>query len=254
MYGVFGIHFLASTTSSFPMSARSSRGGEIPEFASRDLACLDYQNNLQHIHTAPLAQHLLSQMHSMSITPECYSGILVKNTPSFRKGLGVGYICRFLRFTFSFTPLIPCLLPPRDEREKTERTTAQLPANKKCCLLIFAIAIDCLVVADFPVVNFSTRSQFLPTQDYLFLFYFVSIASISSIASMFSCYWFSDCDSACEKIPDFTQKIKFSSKKVHFSDMCKQIFRQRRLTCSLAKVCKKIGCPLRQPIESYRLV
>ena len=29
MYGVFGIHFLASTTSSFPMSARSSRGGEI---------------------------------------------------------------------------------------------------------------------------------------------------------------------------------------------------------------------------------
>ena len=30
MYGVFGIHFLASTTSSFPMSARSSRGGEIP--------------------------------------------------------------------------------------------------------------------------------------------------------------------------------------------------------------------------------
>ena len=27
MYGVFGIHFLASTTSSFPMSARSSRWG-----------------------------------------------------------------------------------------------------------------------------------------------------------------------------------------------------------------------------------
>ena len=79
-----------------------------------------------------VAQHLLLQMHSMSITPECYSGILVKNTPSFRKGLGVGYICRFLRFSFSFTPLIPCLLPPREEREKTERTTAQLPANKKC--------------------------------------------------------------------------------------------------------------------------
>ena len=33
MYGVFGIHFLASTTSSFPMSARSSRGGEIPRAA-----------------------------------------------------------------------------------------------------------------------------------------------------------------------------------------------------------------------------
>ena len=89
-------------------------------------------------------------MHSMSITPECYSGILVKNTPSFRKGLGVGYICCFLRFSFSFTSLIPCLLPPTDEREKTDRTTAQLPANKKCCLLIFAIAIGCLVPADFP--------------------------------------------------------------------------------------------------------
>ena len=74
----------------------------------------------------------------------------MKNTPSFRKGLGVSYIYRFLRFTFSFTPLIPCLLPPRDEREKTEITTAQLPANKKCCLLIFAIAIGCLVLADFP--------------------------------------------------------------------------------------------------------
>ena len=86
----------------------------------------------------------------MSITPECYSGILVKNTPSFRKGLGVGYICRFLRFSFSFTPLIPSPFPPREEREKTERTTAQLPANKKCFLLRFAIAIGCLVLADFP--------------------------------------------------------------------------------------------------------
>ena len=59
----------------------------------------------------------------------------------------------FLRFTFSFTSLIPCLLPPREEREKTERTTAQLPANKKCCLLIFAIAIVCFVLADFPATK-----------------------------------------------------------------------------------------------------
>ena len=98
----------------------------------------------------------------MSITPECYSGILVKNTPSFRKGLGVGYICRFLRFSFSFTPLIPCLLPPRDEREKTERTTAQLPANKKCCLLIFAIAIGCLVLAAIPARNPRLSSSIIP--------------------------------------------------------------------------------------------
>ena len=56
----------------------------------------------------------------------------------------------FLKIPLSFTPLILCLLSPRDEREKTERTPTQLPANKKCCLLIFAIAIGCLVLADFP--------------------------------------------------------------------------------------------------------
>ena len=182
---------------------------------SRVWACFDYQNNSQHIHTAPWRNICSCRCILCPLLPNDIRVLF------HEKAL-------FLRFTFSFTSLIPCLLPPREERETTERTAAQRPANKKCCLLIFAIAIGCLVLADFPVVNFSTRSQFLPTQDYLFLFYFVSIASISSIASMFSCYWFSDCDSACEKIHDFTQEIKFSSKKVHFSDMCKQIFRQRR--------------------------
>ena len=60
----------------------------------------------------------------------------------------------FLKIPISFTSLIPCLLPPREEREMTERTTAQLPAIKKCCLLIFAIAIGCLVLADFQRVPF----------------------------------------------------------------------------------------------------
>ena len=35
-------------------------------------------------------------------------------------------------------------------RENTEGTPTQLPANKKCCLLIFAISIGCLVLADIP--------------------------------------------------------------------------------------------------------
>ena len=65
-----------------------------------------------------MAQHLLLQMHSMSITPECYSGILVKNTPSFRKGLGVGYICRFLRFSYLFYPSYT--LPSSAERRAGE--------------------------------------------------------------------------------------------------------------------------------------
>ena len=65
-----------------------------------------------------MAQHLLLQMHSMSITPECYSGILVKNTPSFRKGLGVGYICRFLRF--SYLIYLSYTLPSSAERRAGE--------------------------------------------------------------------------------------------------------------------------------------
>ena len=56
----------------------------------------------------------------------------------------------FIKIPISFTSLIPCLLPPTDEREKTERTPTQLPANKKCVLLRFALAIGCLVLADFP--------------------------------------------------------------------------------------------------------
>ena len=56
----------------------------------------------------------------------------------------------FLKIPISFTSLIPCLLPPREEREATELTPTQLPANKKCCFLIFAIAIGCLVLAAIP--------------------------------------------------------------------------------------------------------
>ena len=147
-YPIFKVHFADFFSNIFFFQRPLTRGEEIPQSALfvRVIKQLSTANTILRL----VAQHLLLQMHSMSITPECYSGILVKNTPSFRKGLGVGYICRFLRFSFSFTSLIPSPILPRDEREKTERTTAQLPANKKCCLLIFAIAIGCLVLADFP--------------------------------------------------------------------------------------------------------
>ena len=36
----------------------------------------------------------------------------------------------FLKIPLSFPSLIPCLTPPTDEREKTERRTAQLPASQ----------------------------------------------------------------------------------------------------------------------------
>ena len=38
---------------------------------------------------------------------------------------------RFIKITLSFTPLIPSLILPTDEREKTERTPTQLPTYKK---------------------------------------------------------------------------------------------------------------------------
>ena len=39
-------------------------------------------------------------------------------------------------------------------RENAERTPTQLPANKKCCVLIFAIPIGCIVLADIPAIPF----------------------------------------------------------------------------------------------------
>ena len=70
MYGVFGIHFLASTTSSFPMSARSSRGGEILEFRSlrsRDLATFDCHYLLYLIILRLISATSASQMHLRSL-------------------------------------------------------------------------------------------------------------------------------------------------------------------------------------------
>ena len=41
----------------------------------------------------------------------------------------------FVKIAVSFTSLVPCLIPPREHREKTERTPTQLPAYKKCFFL-----------------------------------------------------------------------------------------------------------------------
>ena len=41
----------------------------------------------------------------------------------------------FIKIAVSFTSLIPSLVLPTDEREKTERTPTQLPAHKKCFFL-----------------------------------------------------------------------------------------------------------------------
>ena len=40
-----------------------------------------------------------------------------------------------IKIAVSFTFLIPSPISPTDERETSDRTPTQLPANKKCCLL-----------------------------------------------------------------------------------------------------------------------
>lgn len=109
----------------FKVRSLRSRGGDftVRSFHSRDLACLDYPNI-----SAPIGRNIC--------LADAFLCLLLPNDIRVlfhEKAL-------FLRFTFSFTPLIPCLLPPREERETTERTTAQLPALQKCYFLIFAIA------------------------------------------------------------------------------------------------------------------
>ena len=41
----------------------------------------------------------------------------------------------FIKIAFSFPSLIPCLIPPTDDRENTEKTPTQLPASKKALFL-----------------------------------------------------------------------------------------------------------------------
>ena len=102
-YPIFKVHFADFFSNIFFFQRPLTRGEEIPQSALfvRVIKQLSTANTILRL----VAQHLLLQMHSMSITPECYSGILVKNTPSFRKGLGVGYICHLLRF-LSLLPLL----------------------------------------------------------------------------------------------------------------------------------------------------
>ena len=72
----------------------------------------------------------------------------------------------FLKIPISSTSLIPSPLLPTDEREKTERTTAQLPKSKKCFLLIFVPATGLVLAAipasSLPVTPVHPVLPFLP--------------------------------------------------------------------------------------------
>jgi len=54
-----------------------------------------------------------------------------QRTPNHQKVL-------FIKIAVSFTSLIPSLILPTDDREKTDRTPPQLPASPKALFLRFA--------------------------------------------------------------------------------------------------------------------
>ena len=60
----------------------------------------------------------------------------------------------FIKIAFSVTSLIPCLIPPTDDRENSEGTPTQLPITKKCCFLRFDQNLELL--------NCDTISTFTP--------------------------------------------------------------------------------------------
>ena len=116
----------------------------------------------------------------------------------------------FLKISFSFTSLIPCPLPPRDNREKTEITTAQLPANKKCCLLIFTIAIGCLVLADFPASSLPVTLVHL-----VLPFPFLLAVLLCGVPETLVAFWGALCGSARENSPHlYTILFTPSTKKI----------------------------------------
>ena len=84
-------------------------------------------------------------------------------------------------------------------RPTTERTPTQLPANKKCYLLIFAIAIGCLVLADFPA------SSLLVTLVHPVLpFPFLLAVLLCGVPETLVAFWGALCASAREILLAFT--------------------------------------------------
>ena len=69
----------------------------------------------------------------------------------------------FIKIAVSFTSLIPCLIPPTDDRETTERTPTQLPVSKKCYflrLLLNQVVLIPKKVDSFPeIVDLSISQQ-----------------------------------------------------------------------------------------------
>ena len=109
--------------SNFGESGSSSR---LMTQASFIATCLLNANRLPKHFCAHWSQHLPCRCFSLFIAPEWYSGAFSRKST-------------FLKIGFLFIFSLPSPILPTDEREKTDRTTAQLPVTKKCCLLRFPL-------------------------------------------------------------------------------------------------------------------
>ena len=98
--------------------------------------------------------------------------------------------------------LLPCLIPPTDDREKTERTPTQLPASKKA--LFLRLLPKKVVPLPKKVDSYPKTIDYFPKNFYSIPKKIYSLLRIS-------------CSSFIAFYTRQTQKMHFSAKKVHFS-------------------------------------
>ena len=109
----------------FSIFGESGSSSRLMTQASFIATCLLNANRLPKPYCALRSQHLLSQMHSLSITPELYSGTFPQ------KAL-------LLRFPFPCTYPIPLGLKTKEEPRMNQGTPKELPTTQKCFLLRLA--------------------------------------------------------------------------------------------------------------------
>ena len=125
VYPIFKVHSSDFFSNIFFLSmfARFARVGKKFQCSLPPFACLS-MFRLPKPYCALRSQHLLSQMHSLSIIPELYSGTFPQ------KAL-------LLRFPFPCTYPIPLGLKTKEEPRMNQGTPKELPTTQKCFLLRF---------------------------------------------------------------------------------------------------------------------
>ena len=109
---------------------------------------------------------------------------------------------RFIKIAVSFSSLIPCLILPTDNREKTDRTPTQLPAYKKC--FFFFLFPKKVVPIPKKVDSYPKTIDYFPKNFY-------------SIPKNIYSLWRISCSSFIAFYIQQIQKNALFSKKVHFS-------------------------------------